>query len=208
MEQRIVNTWEEFKEQLDDLRQWHDGSLLGSLLFRGQENAEWSLTTTLDRKRELMPYRDYYRIIHRIKHQVESFTDKPWPIPDYQTVLEWLEDYDLFSLQLTSEGPPGYDYMAYLRHHGFPSPLLDWAPVPIRRGVLRVQQGWPNPERKGIHFRFLQYPGESFRKPNGRCPSLRTFRENSPKALSPAERVHPMPGVRRCLALPAVSHGV
>jgi hypothetical protein len=38
------------------------------------------------------------------------------------------QEYDKFSLMLDGIGGtfPAYSYMAYLRHHGFPSPMLDW----------------------------------------------------------------------------------
>ena len=35
-------------------------------------------------------------------------------------------NYQDFNLRLWSGRCPAYPYMVYLRHHGFPSPLLDW----------------------------------------------------------------------------------
>ena len=133
MEERNLNTWEEFEEALRDIRKEHDQSdaqLKSSLLFRGQENSCWLLSTTLDRKRERMPFKDYYGIITRIRSQIETLTSKEWPIPDYPQVRKDLEDYDKFSMDLWCGKCPGYAYMAYLRHHGFPSPLLDWTRSP------------------------------------------------------------------------------
>ena len=37
-----------------------------------------------------------------------------------------LEEYDGFSLTLTFGPFPAASYLIYTRHHGFPSPLLDW----------------------------------------------------------------------------------
>src|SRR5438067_8314602 len=133
MEERNVDSWNEFERELIALRQQRQAnqSLLdSSLLFRGQENSGWLLETTLDRKQERMLFKDYYRIIDRIRPQIETLADSKWPIPKYPVVENWVADYDTFSIKIWSGRCPGYAYMAYLRHHGFPSPLLDWTRSP------------------------------------------------------------------------------
>src|SRR5690242_19145780 len=71
MEERNLNTWEEFEETLRDLRKEHDQSDVqlksSSLLFRGQEDSCWLLKTTLERRRERMLFNDYYLTISRIR---------------------------------------------------------------------------------------------------------------------------------------------
>lgn len=135
MEVRDLDTWEEFERELQELRGAHqdvsEASGSGSvLLFRGQRNACWLLNPTLERERKRMLFRDYYRLIHRIHPQIETLTEKEWPIPDYQEVERSVRGYDEFSLALGFGRCPAYAYMAYLRHHGFPSPLLDWTRSP------------------------------------------------------------------------------
>jgi hypothetical protein len=129
MEERNVNSWEEFKKELDNLRRERDNSAVADnsspLLFRGQEDSSWLLNTTLERRRKRMLFRDYYRMIFKIRTQVESLTGKEWPMAEYPEVEKRLETYE-FGYDLWSGRCPGYAYMAYLRHHGFPSPLLDW----------------------------------------------------------------------------------
>lgn len=135
MEERNLNTWEEFEKELSDIRAEYDRSdakfsSSSSLLFRGQEKSCWLLSTTLDRKREQMLFKDYYRTIGNIRPQIETLTDKEWSIPSYAEVENAVKEYDKFSGTLLFGECPGYDYMAYLRHHGFPSPLLDWTRSP------------------------------------------------------------------------------
>ena len=75
-----------------------------------------------------MSFDDYYRLtVTRVKPSVEALTETTWDVPDYELSMEqaFRSDRELFSLRkFPSLG--FYRYMAYLRHHGFPSPLLDW----------------------------------------------------------------------------------
>jgi len=121
--QKTVKTWEAFEHELKILRE----QAPGQLLFRGQEDSCWQLTTTLERnKQPRMLLHEYYRLMLKVRPQIEAFTGNHWVIPTYPSVLKWTKEYDEFSLRLTSGRLPGYDYMVYLRHHGFPSPLIDW----------------------------------------------------------------------------------
>jgi hypothetical protein len=75
MEERNVNTWEEFEDGLKSVRKEYvqsARSLKSPLLFRGQEDSCWLLRTTLERNRERMPFKDYYRIIAH--HNLQKIT--------------------------------------------------------------------------------------------------------------------------------------
>jgi len=120
VEETNLNTWEEFEREIKEIRRTRADSEF-SLLFRGQANACWTLSPTLERKRDRMLFRDYYRVIHRIHPQIETLVGTQWPIPTYPEVEQLVKDYDKFSLAFDSGDKPAYAYMAYLRHHGFPS---------------------------------------------------------------------------------------
>ena len=130
MEEINIDTWEHFIQQIDELRRECNNSadhVPGSgLLFRGQENSCWPLSTTLDRKQLRISFQDYFGVISRIKSQIESLTDQEWVIPQPPEIESLVKDYDKFSRELRAGERPWYAYMTYLRHHGFPSPLLDW----------------------------------------------------------------------------------
>lgn len=127
-------TWEAFTAELQKLRAGLPDSPSGKppeLLFRGQSDSSWRLTTTLERAGcEGMSFSEYYRLAgHRVRPTVEALTGATWDVADYDLAMEhkFCKDRELFF-----PGPDGfpstsfYRYMAYLRHHGFPSPLLDW----------------------------------------------------------------------------------
>jgi hypothetical protein len=133
MEERNANSWQEFKKELAALRSEHEklrDRETAPLLFRGQPDACWLLKTTLDRKREGMRVEDYYHLISKIKPEIESMTGIERSLPEFPDVKTLLQGYENFNNALTFGRWPGYAYMAYLRHHGFPSPLLDWTRSP------------------------------------------------------------------------------
>jgi hypothetical protein len=127
-----VKSWERFEQELERLeserseRASATGRRSSQFLFRGQYNPGWPLTTTLERRRDKMPFADYFRLISRVKPQVETFTGRTWNTGDYTDLEKSLLDHDPVGLSEI----PAYSYMVYLRHHGFPSPLLDWTRSP------------------------------------------------------------------------------
>jgi len=89
-------------------------------LFRGQPDQRWELTTTLERfSAKSWSVKDYYRLLLSIAPAVASLTPRAWPL-----------DADVQVDEGFHGPPPGYDFMIYLRHHSFPSPLLDWTRSP------------------------------------------------------------------------------
>ncbi len=126
METKSLGSWEEFEKDfnlklkfIEECRNKKKGFFIPDVLFRGQSDAAWSLKTTLDRAKPKVSYVDYYSLIRRIKSRVETATDKTWQLRDYKD-----PEIDMWLV------PIGLDFMVYLRHHGFPSPLLDWTRSP------------------------------------------------------------------------------
>jgi FRG domain-containing protein len=72
-----------------------------------------------------VPARRYFRLILAAHPEVEALTGRQWTLPDPQVFFDWASDYDH---KMKHEfNIPGYEFLVYLRHHGFPSPLLDWS---------------------------------------------------------------------------------
>jgi hypothetical protein len=74
-------------------------------------------------------FSEYYRLIcASIGPEVKTFAGVD--VPEYVPTVDTFRDLELLSLH---KFPPvhQYRYMAYLRHFGFPSPLLDWSRSPF-----------------------------------------------------------------------------
>lgn len=128
MEEISFDSWDRFEKQLQALdakRHALDPRVISSsseYLFRGHGDASWLLETTLDRffaKR--ISLLQYYRYAQMARSRIEAFTGTHWHILSNEEYESWLTKHD----GLSFHDYEAYDYLAYLRHHGFPSPLLD-----------------------------------------------------------------------------------
>jgi FRG domain len=164
MESREGN-WQEFEAWLQDLR---GRNYRRGLIFRGQADSDWRLETTLERSgHPTMSLADYYAlIVGNIGPSVSAFSSMQAPSFN-KTSLEELSDSKWLSNYARLEGSifdqnvfPGgehYEYVAYLRHHRFPSPLLDWSKSPYVAAFFAFRDAAPKVEKRSI-FAYCDRP--------------------------------------------------
>jgi hypothetical protein len=128
-----LGSWDEFPKVLEELKfEYGSHTFRGrcqrnTILYRGQSDASWRLLTTLER---YSPSRwtvsEYAHLVLGFAPQVESYTNRHWDLPSKTDLNKLLADTSHWlSFQV-----PCYEYWIYLRHHRFPSPLLDWTTSP------------------------------------------------------------------------------
>lgn len=137
MIEKPLSSWSEYLEEVRCLaRACRDRR--PPPLFRGLARSGWHLETTLERfyqdeHSDLdRSFLQYYRKAAACKSAVEMLTGRRWEhVPDYGELKEMVGegDPDRLTSILTSQEEI-YEFLLYLRHHGFPSPLLDWTASP------------------------------------------------------------------------------
>jgi len=137
-----VACWSESEEKIrqvaaGDETEAQTSPQLRPWLFRGLGNSRWGLETTLERSYpsercdETAKLQKYYRKILAAKPAVETFSGRRWVLPNPQEFGQILTDHWTSWLDIIlGEQAEIYEYLVYLRHHGFPSPLLDWTVSP------------------------------------------------------------------------------
>jgi hypothetical protein len=172
MQERDLASWEQFEVELRLLREERSNRKASSVLhvsdflYRGHSEHTWRLSTTLERQgKGNLTLRQYYRLISAARPQIETLTETTWNVPEYPEYEKWLSENDT----LIPGRFPGYDYMVYLRHHGFPSPLLDWTRSPYVAAYFAFAHAI-NLDRKVSIYVYLEYAGNA----KATRPELRT----------------------------------
>jgi hypothetical protein len=94
------------------------------VLFRGHSRADWRLDTTLERfGKPNLELEECVRYLSKVKPGIEAYTEKAFSFNCRNDMAAG----HAFPLSQVSFLNGQYEFMVYLRHHGFPSPLLDWS---------------------------------------------------------------------------------
>ncbi len=152
--------WEAFDPEVKRLFREYDSKNtrgISDILFRGQADSLWKLQTTLERYPvPLLKAERYYQAISAAKPQIETYTNQSWEIPDPFTFSAMLTEKNL---RFGSSEFPAYEYMVYLRHHGFPSPLLDWTRSPYAAAFFAFHRADQKTTSVSI-YAYIEYLGK------------------------------------------------
>ena len=159
MKEIVIEKWADFEaalQNLDDEISPLPKVKRSQLLFRGQQNKK--LKTTLDRYvNDKISLVNYYNAIFFAKPQIETFTGQTWNIPCLKDYTASIKNRDkIYSGKYFRDHPQIYEYMAYLRHHGFPSPLLDWTKSPYVAAFFAYNNFTEKTDKIAI-YAYLEY---------------------------------------------------
>ncbi len=136
MEIRKPVSWDEFRNEIKNIRDRYGVINQGTeleqknhILFRGHASEGWKLETTLERySKEEFHLAKYLQAATENVEEIEAYTEKSWSLPDFPNIMKEIKEIEENSSSLLKV--PCYEYLVYLRHFGFPSPLLDWSKSP------------------------------------------------------------------------------
>ena len=165
MEERTLKSWEEFEQALVEINDRREsfykehGYKLYSH-FRGVSDSKYHLESSLDRIKKEMRLSYYITQVKIVHEHVATCTGTKWD-------LDEKIPYEL-NLEL-----PAYEFMAYLRHNGFPSPLTDWTRSPYIASFFAFRDRYSKAKHVSI-FVYREYCGRS-REWSGNEPRVHTL---------------------------------
>lgn len=166
-----LNNWQEFQENLkspsdtEKIRETLPTGRSPEIYFRGQANAKWKLRTTLQRLEEEISY-DFVFNTYLKKSisncgAVDTYTGSNWNLDngDLLDLSTGVELYDRLEKLLGKDVQKStyktrkkiLEYLIFLRHCGFPSPLLDWSESPYVAAFFAFAQIPKRTERVAIY---------------------------------------------------------
>jgi len=148
-----INRWSDFLERIEELNYEREQQikkaspifLPSEILYRGQACAEWALTTTLERKLDgnfkdsSMSVLEYYNIV--LKYAVEIKDELRITFKDLPSFKKAVRQHNIEYKSYRIYLPDSLlAYLVFLRHHSFPSPLLDWTGSPHIAAYFAYQE--------------------------------------------------------------------
>ncbi len=116
-----IESLKQFDEEIERIRREFNSHSV--LLYRGQADSSWKIESSLERiGKEEISCKEYYRYIDKLKPLINPFIKNKFTRKTTQLGYPFkFDEYDegLWAL-------PEMDYLTYLRHHGFPTPIIDW----------------------------------------------------------------------------------
>lgn len=151
MELKGLVSWDDFPRTISKidtdfgLHRVEGIQLKNRILYRGQSDSEWPLKSTLERySSAAWSVESYHRLLQRCAPEVESFTSQSW-------------SFDLRKSAWQGEGPlPNHELWVYMRHCGFPSPLLDWTMSPYIAAFFAFEEH--SNAHKAAIFVYIEHP--------------------------------------------------
>lgn len=119
----VVSSISEYIDAVNQFRKKAD--LTETILFRGQSKASWEIESSLERvKLPIISFCDYYTSIDFYKPEINAYEKNFERKASFSKGYDFdFSDYDGIKFSQF----PELEYLTYLRHHGFPSPLIDFS---------------------------------------------------------------------------------
>lgn len=116
----MIKTIKDYHEKILELKNKYDQKR--TILFRGQVNCSWGIKSSLERHGiETIECEKYYRLIDSYKPLINPLIESRYERKSTRSGYPFnFSEYEEGSWDL-----PEMEYLAYLRHHGFPTPLVD-----------------------------------------------------------------------------------
>ncbi len=186
-----LDSWEEFEEKVkkgdietEELKKSKKAfSLTTPIIYRGQANSRWCLESVLERKiKKDFTVDSYFNMMLEVWNRPASTYKEKWP--DLEKEIRGLNVNNIYSFLTTgAKSEQIISFMAHLRHHGFPSPLLDWTEDLLIAVFFAFESIPDSAEQVAIY---------TFRERTGHMPDMSNMLE--PTAL---EIGHNIPGIER-----------